>query len=296
MHRNERSQSSETSDLVTPIQVISLSEIRNEVKHFENVRSEVKLASGDYVDLKAYEPDMRHLIDTYIRADESETISNFDDKTLVELLVDRGPSLIKELPASYRQNKEAAAETIENNIRKVVVERKPTNPKYYEKMSVLLDEVIKARRKDMMDYEEYLKKIVEIAQKTSYPESSTDYPTTMNTSGKRALYDNLDKNEILALAVDGEIFRSKYDDWRGKKVKEKVERSVDFHGVVDGRVVLDEPLRASARWIERSNPILRGPRRRADMEVGIVREHKTILTRRGESATLNGEWNNSLLM
>ena len=53
--------------------------IQAEVAHFENVRSEVKLASGDYIDLKMYEPAMRHLLDTYIRAEESEKVSAFDD-------------------------------------------------------------------------------------------------------------------------------------------------------------------------------------------------------------------------
>jgi type I restriction enzyme, R subunit len=48
------------------------------------------LASGDYIDLKAYEPAMRHLIDTYISSDESEVISAFDDMSLVELIVERG--------------------------------------------------------------------------------------------------------------------------------------------------------------------------------------------------------------
>ena len=57
--------------------------IRDEVAHFENVRREIKLASGDAVDLKALEPAMRHLLDSYIRADDSKELSSFDDMTLV---------------------------------------------------------------------------------------------------------------------------------------------------------------------------------------------------------------------
>ena len=53
--------------------------LKAEVDHYEKVRTEVKLASGDYIDLKMYEPAMRHLIDTYIRAEESQRISAFDD-------------------------------------------------------------------------------------------------------------------------------------------------------------------------------------------------------------------------
>ena len=53
--------------------------IRDEVGHYEKVRQEVKLASGDYVDLKVFEPAMRHLLDNYIRAEDSEVISKFDE-------------------------------------------------------------------------------------------------------------------------------------------------------------------------------------------------------------------------
>ena len=59
--------------------------IKADVEHFEQMRSEVKLASGDYIDLKMYEPAMRHLIDTYIRAEDSEKISMFDDLSLIQL-------------------------------------------------------------------------------------------------------------------------------------------------------------------------------------------------------------------
>ena len=76
--------------------------IKAEVGHYEKVRQEVKLASGDYIDLKAYEPAMRHLLDTYIRADESETLSAFDDMTLVQLVVERGEAAIDSLPGGIR--------------------------------------------------------------------------------------------------------------------------------------------------------------------------------------------------
>jgi len=106
-----------------------------EVKHYENVRAEVKLASGDYIDLKAYEPAMRHLIDTYISAEESKVISAFDDMSLVELIVERGEKALDKLPDNIRRNRQAVAETIENNLRKVIHDERPINPKYYENMS-----------------------------------------------------------------------------------------------------------------------------------------------------------------
>ncbi|MFQ5705731.1 MAG: type I restriction endonuclease subunit R, partial [Gemmatimonadales bacterium] len=113
--------------------------IRGEVDHFEKVREEVKLASSDYVDMKMYEPAMRHLLDTYIRAEESEKLTAFDDLTLVELIVERGEAAVDSLPEGIRQDREAMAETIENNVRRLIIDESAVNPKYYEKMSELLD-------------------------------------------------------------------------------------------------------------------------------------------------------------
>jgi len=195
--------------------------IKQDLKHFESVRKEIQLASGDWVDLKQYEPAMRHLIDSYIGAEESQKVSAFDDFSLVELLVKDGKSALDKLPDNIKKNKEAMAETIENNLRKVIVEERPTNPIYYEKMSILLDELIKLRNEEASEYEEYLKNIVDLATKVKKPETSNEYPTSINNQAKRALYDNLDRDELLTIALDSAIIEGKHDDWEGTLSKEK---------------------------------------------------------------------------
>ena len=112
-------------------------EIKAEVDHYEKVRQEIKLASGDYIDLKMYEPAMRHLLDTYIRAEESEQLSGFDDMTLVELIVERGEEAVEELPAGIRKNREAVAETIENNVRRLIIDE--TERRHNERFRKLMD-------------------------------------------------------------------------------------------------------------------------------------------------------------
>ncbi|MGO9566721.1 MAG: type I restriction endonuclease subunit R [Desulfomonilaceae bacterium] len=199
--------------------------IKQEVEHYEKARSEVKIASGDYIDLKMYEPAMRHLIDTYIVAEESEKISAFDDLSLVQLIVERGIDAVDDLPRGIRKNKEAVAETIENNLRKLIIDEQPINPKYYEKMSELLDALIKERREKAVEYEQYLAKIVELARKVQNP-GGADYPKSLNTHAKRALYDNLGQDEVLAITLDAEIRQTKKDDWRGNKFKEREVRIV----------------------------------------------------------------------
>lgn len=200
---------------------VEIEALKAEVDFYEKVRGEVKLASGDYIDLKMYEPAMRRLIDTYIRAEDSEKISAFDDLSLVTLIVERGPDVIDALPKGLRENRVAAAETIENNVRKLILDEQPINPKYYERMSELLDALIEQRRREALEYQKYLRKIVEITKQAMDPAAGGTYPRTMNTPGKRALYDNLGMNEALALAVDEAVRTNRQDDWRGNRVKAK---------------------------------------------------------------------------
>jgi type I restriction enzyme R subunit len=188
--------------------------IKTQVKHFESIRDEVKKHSGDAIDLKMYEPAMRHLIDAYIRAEDSEKFSGFDDMSLVELIVERGADAVDAVPKGIRESKEAVAETIENNVRKLIIDEQPINPKYYDKMSELLDGLIQQRRQNALDYKEYLEEIIELTKKVKNPLAGESYPKALNTPAKRALYDNLGKNEALAIAVDVAVRASTQDDWR----------------------------------------------------------------------------------
>lgn len=198
-----------------------IQDIINDTKYYDKIRSVVMHAASDYIDLKAYEGDMRHLIDSYISAEDSKKISEFDDFTLLDLIVERGEDAVDSLPPGIKNNKTAVAETIENNVRRLITDETPTNPKYYEKMSILLDEIIKLRKDQVNNYQEYLKKIVELTKQVKNPGMSTDYPRRINSGAKRALYDNLEHNEELVVSIDDDIRNSKPDGWRGNKIKER---------------------------------------------------------------------------
>lgn len=193
--------------------------LKAEAGLFEKVRQEVKLASGDYIDLKTYEPAMRHLIDTYIRADDSTVLSEFDDVSLLQVLARDGASGVGKLPKGIQKNKDAVAEVIENNVRKVIIDEQPINPKYYDRMSELLDALIDRRRKKAIEYQEYLQEIVALAKQVAKPETSTAYPSSLATPALRALYDNLGQDETLARAVDKAIREHAPDDWRATRMK-----------------------------------------------------------------------------
>jgi type I restriction enzyme R subunit len=166
-----------------------------------------------------YEPAMRHLIDSYIRAEPTRVVSALEDMSLVQLIVQHGTRAVDALPQGIRSNPGAMAEAIENNVRKLIIDEAPVNPKYYEKMSQLLDALIAERKRDALEYEEYLRKLVELTRQAANPQLGSAYPAAMNTPGKRALYDNLQADETLAARVDAAVRASRQDDWRCNIVK-----------------------------------------------------------------------------
>lgn len=192
-------------------------EIKAEVEHIAYVRQEIKIASKDEVDMKQYEPAMRRLLDTYVKAVDSERVIDFENLGLIELIVEKA----KQNPPKPAGKKipEAMAETIENNVRKVIIDSQPINPKYYEKMSELLDALIQQRREDAISYEEYLKKVKELAQGVSQPEGTFTYPRSINTRGKQSLYDNYGQDEILVTKIDTAVHATKKDGWKSNPIK-----------------------------------------------------------------------------
>lgn len=212
--------------------------IKEEVKDYEYIRHQVKLTSGDYIDLKMYEPDMRHLLDTYIHADDSELLTDFDNIPLVQLIVNNGAEeAVQNLPEGIRTSEEAMSAAIDNNIRRVIVDRTEVNPKYYEEMSRLLDELIQQRRQEKIDYQQYLSKVTELSTQVTHPPTEA-YPHGIDTAARQAFFDNLgddipiDLKVEIAIAIDESINNEMSDAWRGNRNKEiEVQNAIEM--VVD---------------------------------------------------------------
>jgi len=196
--------------------------IKGRVTFYLKLREEIRKASGETLDLKTYEADMRHLIDTYIQAEDSRRIDPFGDQSLLDIIINSGiAEAVKKLPEGIRSSKEAVAETIENNVRTKIIKEHLIDPAYFEEMSKLLNEIIKERKANAVSYEEYLKKIAELAKKVSNL-TRDDLPAEIKTNAQRALYHNLENNKALALAVDAAVYSSRRADWRGNVPSENL--------------------------------------------------------------------------
>ena len=139
--------------------------------------------------------------------------------SLIKLIVARGVGAIDDLPEGIRGSAEAVAETIENNVRKLIIDESPINPKYYERMSQLLDALIDQRQRDAVSYKEYLDAVVQLARDSQTGPVATAYPASLDTAAKRALYDNLGSDEATALRVDAAVRQSLQDGWRDNPLK-----------------------------------------------------------------------------
>ncbi len=220
--------------------------LNNEVEVFGDIRASIKRHSGEELDIKPYEADMRHLINTYIQADPADPLGAVDNYSLVELIIETGihDAIAKKLNAKGKLSKNAIAEGIINNVRKTIIRDQLTDPKFYEEMSKLLNDLIKQKRDDTESYEEFLKNAEELARKLAKGQPNADIPAALyGNSGAIVVYNNLptilsnaatSKSMVaepaiaygnerleLALKVDRAMREHAPAGWKGDETREK---------------------------------------------------------------------------
>ncbi len=129
------------------------------------------------------------------------------------------------------------AESIANNTKKRIIEKEASDPKYYEKLSSLLNDLINQFREKKLTYLEYLQQIHDLAKKVINKENR-NYPKKINTNALKTLYDNLDENEALALETDACIRGNKKDGWVGHNQKEK-NLKIALRKIINDEVLLE---------------------------------------------------------
>lgn len=215
--------------------------LRGEISGYNKIKEMIKLASYDYIDLKPYEVDMRYILDTYIRAEDTKIVSELGNMSLVELLLQGKTTtpvdLIKDLPG----NDEAKAETIDNNLQHEIVKKMSSNNVYYGKLSEMLKKIIMQRKIEAMSYEEYLRQVVELAEAILHPETNGSYPDEIKDSAaRRALYDYFEENVELTIDVDCAIRISIQPEWKRnfqkqQRIRLAIYKKLLLHMYTEGR-------------------------------------------------------------
>lgn len=190
-------------------------------KKYDALKREIELRSNDHIDMRRYEPDMRQVLDLYVKAEDSEVIAKLDDTSFLDIVAAQNEEQLNNLPDELKDEYgRASAETVEANLREVIRKDSPFNPAYYGKLSIILQELIDKRKKEMLDYEEYMKELIELVKKAR-GKSANSYPESIKTPGMRALYDNLGQNEYLAIRAHEVIKENALVGFRDNRLKQR---------------------------------------------------------------------------
>lgn len=196
--------------------------LRQRINEYCRIKDLIKYASCDYIDLRAYEADMRYILDTYIHANEANIINAMSNMSLVELLVDGKNLTPDKVLNSLNCDDPSKAEIIENNIKHEIIQKMNTNEAYYGRLSEMLNNLIKRRKDQALDYAKYLIEIIEIARKIMHPEEDISYPEPIReSSARRAIYDYSNGNEELTLMLDQTIRESIMPDFKENEQKSR---------------------------------------------------------------------------
>ena len=168
--------------------------IQNEVEFYGEVRSAIKKHSGEELDIKPYEADMRHLLNTYVHADPAADLGELSEMSLMESIIQTGihDAIARKLNEKGKLSRNAIAEGIINNVRKTIVRDQLTDPRFYEHMSKLLDDLIQQSRKDAAAYEEFLGKAEALVKRLTAKQLDDGVPAALH--GRReatVIYNNL---------------------------------------------------------------------------------------------------------
>src|SRR4029078_10169142 len=134
------------------------------------------------------------LINTYIQADPPEDLGSLGTLSLTELIIETGihDAIARTLNASAKLSRNAIAEGIINNVRKTIIRDQLTDPRFYAKMSELLDDLIRQSRAKPDAYEAFLKKAEELVRRMARKDAIAGVPAALHGKPEAiVLYNNL---------------------------------------------------------------------------------------------------------
>ena len=226
---------------------VQAAELQKETEFFSEVRSAIKKHSGEELDIKPYEADMRHLLNTYVQADPASDVGNLDSLSLTDLVVKTGihDAIARKLNAKGKLSKNAIAEGIINNVRKTIIRDQLTDPRFYAEMSKLLEDLIRQSRNDAAAYEAFLKQAEELVKRIARKDPIGDIPMELHGKAEATvIFNNLpdvlatssaimreegptdrEDRAKLALRIDQAMREHAQAGWKGDQAKESVVKS-----------------------------------------------------------------------
>lgn len=222
---------------------VEATRLHAEVDRYIEIRAQIKKHSGEELDIKPYEADMRYLINTYIQADPAQQLGKLGEMSLMELIVDTGihNAIAQRLNEKGKLSQTSIAEGIINNLRKTIIKDQLTDPRFYDEMSKLLADLIALSRENAKEYEGFLKDAERLAKRLAakhvdgVPESLRGNVDALNVynnlgdvlarpAGDKIAEAQVEYGEEARVRLAGEIDRvmreSVPSGWRGNQARE----------------------------------------------------------------------------
>jgi type I restriction enzyme R subunit len=210
--------------------------LQKEVERFADIRGAIKKHSGEELDIKPFEADMRHLINTYIQADPAAALGELAEMSLTDLIIKTGihDAIARKLNQKGTLSKNAIAEGIINNVRKIVLREQLADPRFYEQMSKLLEDLIKQSRTEAADYEKFLRSAEDLVKRLARNAPTDGVPAMLLGRAEAiVLFNNLptipkttfqcpvddDERAKLALEIDTTVRDRAPANWKGDETR-----------------------------------------------------------------------------
>ena len=211
-------------------------------KFYSDTRAAIKKHSAEELDIKPYEADMRHLLNTYVQADPAADMGNLNSLSLTELIqTGIHDAIARKLNEKGKLSRNAIAEGIINNVRKTIIRDQLTDPRFYAEMSKLLDDLIKQSRADATSYEAFLKKAEELVKRMAKKDAIAGIPAVLHGKPEAiVIYNNLpsilaggasvlrkespqeqEERAALTLRIDQAMREKAPAGWKGDGIREK---------------------------------------------------------------------------
>lgn len=207
-------------------------EIYNTVRNYDDIRVAIMHRCGDYVDFKAYDAEMRALLDDYVIATRVEVLEKLDDFSFLDIIqIDADGEVTGTDPEAEGElgGQNGIAETITSATRRVINRKRDSNPEEYKCFSERINRLIEEYQQKELEYKKFLKEIIKLAEEL---QAVKNIDPRIDTDLKKALHDNLGKDVELALAVYAVIeanakpgFRENL--MRRKKLLKAIEKSLE---------------------------------------------------------------------
>jgi type I restriction enzyme R subunit len=211
--------------------------LKRGVEFYGDTRNAIKKHSGEELDIKPYEADMRHLLNTYVQADPADDLGNLSSLPLTDLIIKTGihDAIACKLNEKGKLSRDAIAEGIINNVRKTIIREQLTDPRFYKEMSKLLEDLIHQSRGDAAAYEQFLKDAEALVKRLGQ-KNAGNHPAVLNARpGAIALFNNLASipattfkcpaddgaKATVALALDQAMREQAPAGWKGDDTREK---------------------------------------------------------------------------